>query len=285
MNHNTNSRATSYAICTSRSNNHRMSGLNTPSCMISDPRVKKLVQAATTRQRQAHRPGTSAGRASVVRGFLKFCKLAKTSHKRLGYFHICWYIEHLVEEGLTSGTISNHISHLRTFYKLSGIPDAPLYHYRVSRALRAVAMAVRKPSMSKLDVPPHILRKALACNIGRSEQEATTLAFIIMYVGFLRQSSIAPPTKQQYDPTRHPTRQDIRRVGHDLSLNVKWTKTLQRAGDAQTIRLSATKDPALCPVKALARYELVRPNPAPAEPLLTYTDGNPITTGLLARRW
>ena len=183
--------------------------------------MKRLATAARDRQRVAHRPGTIAGRASAVRLFLDFCKDANIQYKKIGYCHVCWYIERLAERGCTPGTISNHVSHLRTFYKLADLKDSALHHYRVRLALRAVAITIRTPSRSKLDVPPPLLRKALEANAGRTEHQATNLAFIIMYLGFLRQSSLAPPTKDKFDASRHPTNRDLKRVRDGLTLNLK----------------------------------------------------------------
>ena len=203
----------------------------------------------------------------------------------MAYCHICWYIERLVQKGNSPGTISNVISHLRTFYKLAGLRDSPLHHYRVRLALRAVAINIRHVSRAKLDAPPVALKKAIQLNAGRQEEEATNLGFIIMYVGLLRQSSLAPATTAKFDNTRHPTIGDARLEQGALKLKLKWTKTLQKALDAKTIVLPATNDPQVCPVKAYKRYLSVRPNIDPAAPLLTYQDGNPITVRFLAKRW
>ena len=149
--------------------------------MITVQWVNELAEAAQCRQRAAHRPGTNAGRASAVRPFLQFCRAIKVSYRKISYCHVCWYIELLANKGLGPGSITNTISHLRTYYKMMALSDAALYHYRVSLALRAISISIRRESRAKLDAPPDLFKRAIQANKGRAEEEATTLAFIIMY--------------------------------------------------------------------------------------------------------
>ena len=52
----------------------------------------------------------------------------------------------------------------------------------------------------KLLVTPDILRKALHNMRGGPIDPSMQLAILIISIGFLRQSSLAPPTKSAYDP-------------------------------------------------------------------------------------
>ena len=191
----------------------------------------------------------------------------------------------MVAKGLTPGTISNNISHLRTFYRMAELPDRHLHHFRVHLALRAVALTVRHRPDSKDGVPPSVVDKALQANRGLENAESIHMAILLMYVGFLRQSSVAPPNIKQFDPTRHPLLGDVVNTGEALRLSVKWTKTIQRAADAKVIILPATTTPILCPVKAFARLQTVKGPRPPGTPLLTFGDKNPLTVRYISKRW
>ena len=130
--------------------------------MIPDPLGASLVVAATQRQKEAHRPGSTAGRASVVKQFVEFTGRLRINYKKPTFIHFCWYIEFLAAKNLTPGTISNHVSHLRTYYKLAGLDTSPLHHYRVSLALRAISTNVRHTPKSKDEVTPDLLRSIVA---------------------------------------------------------------------------------------------------------------------------
>ena len=189
-----------------------------------------------------------------------FCEQARLHYKKLSYCHACWFIEYLARAKYTPGSISNVVSHIRTFYKLAGLKDEHWHHYRVGLAMRAVAISVVKAPLE------------------------TRLAVLLMFIGFLRQSSIAPNTVAQFDPTRHLTPEDLTPSARGLIVKVKWTKTIQRAADAKSLLLPTTADAALCPLRAYKAYIQARA-PPPAGPLLILEDGNPVTTRFIARQW
>ena len=207
------------------------------------------------------------------------------SYKKISFIHPCWYIEYLARYQYSAGAISNHISHIRTFYRLAGLNTAPLTHYRVSLALRAISMNIRRPPTDKLPVTPAVLKAVIAQLKGEQDSLPLILGILIMFVGFLRQSSVVPGTVAAFDPTRHLTRKDVRRTPKGLAVAIKWSKTIQRAADLQTILLPQTRDPTLCPVLAYRAYTTARPDNRPDAPLLVFKDGNTLTARHIARRW
>ena len=253
---------------------------------ITDERTRALVLDATDRQRHAHRPGTIAGRESAVRLFLSFCDQLQINYKRLAFHHVCWYIEHMARQGHAPLSISNAISHLRTFYLLAGLDTQPLHHFRVGLALRAVATTVRHTPTPKDPVPPALLKRALEFLHKAQSPQATRLAIILMFMGFLRQSSVAPQSVAAYDHTRHLTASDLSLVPEGLVVHIKWTKTLQRSADATSILLPPTADTSLCPVRAYHLYRREVPAPsAPQSPLLVHADGNALTVPFIRKQW
>ena len=232
----------------------------------------------------AHRPGTQAGRASAVRLFLNFCRNVKVNYKRITYYHVCWFLEHLAAAAYTPGTISNILSHLRTYYKLASLHEAAWHHYRVGLALRAIAIADRRPLNSKDPATPQTLRAALAHINTLQHPRPIKLAVLLMFMAFLRQSNLAPPTVAKFDATRHLRPADITAKSDSLTIKVKWTKTIQKASDAKTIIVPATGDKDLCPVTAFNQYVREYRPPA-AGPLLLFPDGNPMTVRYIAKQW
>ena len=253
--------------------------------MISDPLGRTLATAARGRQRHAHRPGTLAGRNSVIDLFIKFCNRLRLSYKRITYAHVCWYIEYLAKNDYSPGTISNHVSHLRTFYKLAALPEGPLHHYRVGLALRAVAVNIRHVPSPKDSVNPATLKAVLSCLQPGPNYLQVKLAILLMYMGFFRQSSLTSATVATFDPTRHLTSQDVWVTEKGLHVRLKWTKTIQRSCDAKVILMPPTQDQNLCPVRAHTQHSTASPAPSPHAPYLAFQDGRPLTTRFLARAW
>ena len=203
--------------------------------------------AAVQRQRVAHRPGTNTGRASAVNLFIGFCRSIPVSHRRASYIHFCWYIEYLAKYHYSAGAISNNISHLRTYFRMAGLDITPLMHYRVQLALRAVAMTIRQQSNTKLPVTPLSLKRVLPFIRSQPDALPVSLGLLIMFMGFLRQSSVAPPPPSctAFDYTRHLTQADASLSTAGLAITIKWSKTIQRAADLKTVLLPATSDPDL----------------------------------------
>ena len=255
-------------------------------CLVSGPFAEGLADDARARQRQAHRPGTNAARESAVRLFLAFCNKTNISYKRISYHHVCWYIEYLARHYKSPSSVSNAISSLRTFYTLAGLPTRPLNHLRVQLALRAVSVNMRHVPSPPGPASPAILKAALARLAGSHRPHAMRLAILLMYVGFLRQSSLVPPSVAKFDPTRHLTMQDVYPVEGGLHVNIKWTKTKQSSADATHIILPPTSDPLVCPVRAFKSYIAVAPaHHTPTAPLLRHPDGNTLTVPYVRRQW
>ena len=214
-----------------------------------------------------------------------FCKRLGPRYKRITYLNVCWYIEELVQRHYTPGTISNHLSHLRTFYRLAGLPDRALHHYRVTLALRAVAITVRHTPTPKEGVSPAALKQAVASLPKDHSPTAVKQAILLMYMGFFRQSSITSATVHGFDPTRHVTLNDVWLTDKGLNVRMKWSKTIQKSCDLKVLLMPPTTDRTVCPVSIHADYMRVRPQTPPSAPYLIHQDLNPLTTRFISRVW
>ena len=221
----------------------------------------------------------------MVKSFIQFCHQLSVSYKFINFSHVCWYLEFLAGRQCSAGTIANHLSHLRTFYRLAALPDAALHHYRVHLALRTLSTTVRRPSKQKEAVTPVILKAAMAFLPATPLGLRVKMALLLMFMGFLRQSSVTSVTATAFDPSRHITMSDVWTSPRGLHVRLKWSKTLQKSSDAKTLLLPPTQDPELCPVLTHQRLLSDVTLPSPASPYLAFQDGNPITTQTIARLW
>ena len=111
------------------------------------------------------------------------------------------------------------------------------------------------------------------------------MGLLLMFMGFLRQSSLTSTTSRAFDPTRHITAGDVWTSTKGLHVRLKWTKTLQKASDATSLLLPPTTDPALCPVRTHNLLKAADVHRSSSAPYLAFKDGNPITTRTIARVW
>ena len=150
--------------------------------------------------------------------------------------------------------------------------------------MRAVSMSLRHTPKSKPPVDPQVLRRALAHSGILQYPLQIRLAVLIMFIGFLRQSSLAPPSGAKFDATRHLTPADITPSDRGLLLTLKWSKTIQKAADAKVILLPPTEDKSVCPVTAYHAY-ITATRPPQDGPLLIFPDGKSLTTRYILKQW
>ena len=148
-----------------------------------------------------------------------------------------------------------------------------------------MAITIRHTPTPKDAVTPEVLRRVLPLLPTTPNALAIKQAILLMYLGFFRQSSIAPPAVAQFDPTRHTTRANVWPSKDGLHVRLKWTKTLQRSCDAKVILLPYTNDQDLCPVRNHTLCEAHRSQAPGHAPYLAFDDGNPLTTRAIARAW
>ena len=227
-----------------------------------------------------------SARNSAVRLLLAFCQRLGLNYRHLSYIHVCWYVEYLARHNANPASISNAISHIRTFFTLVGLSLAPLKHIRVFLALRALPITMRHTPNPKDPVTPQLLKEALANAHRLPNPKPVKLALLLMFMGFLRQSTVAPYSVKGFDPTRHLTTQDLTITPTGLRVAVKWTKTIQSSANATCVLLPSTRDTTICPVTAYrALMEADTPHRPPTAPLLRHRDGNPMTVPYLRRQW
>ena len=199
--------------------------------------------------------------------------------------NICWYLEHLADRGLASTTISNHLSALRTYFSMAGIQAATLYSRQVVNAMRAISITLRHISQPALAITPETITKVLAHITALPQPNQLRLAITWMFTGFLRQSNVAPKSVAAFDPSRHFTRGDVHLKQDSVLLNLKWSKTMQKSHSPSTILLEALPGSPLCPVEAYRQLLKAAPTYNSRQPLLQYSDGNPMTAPHISRAW
>ena len=161
----------------------------------TDKFTRRLAHTATSTQRQAHRPGTQANRASAVRLFVAFCHRIKVRYQTINSSHVCWYIEYLARHVSSPATISNHLSHLRTYYRMAGLDLSPLLAPRVATAIRGIQMCKRHTPTSKPPATPQLVREVLRCKDVLDYPEQLSAAIVFMFMGFIRQSNLASKSR------------------------------------------------------------------------------------------
>ena len=195
------------------------------------------------------------------------------------------WIEQLAIKDISPAMIKNKLSHARVFVRLAGGSLEGLNHIRVSRALEAVLRRRDYTSNQKDAIPAHTLRAALQAITPDINELMVRAAILLMFYGALRQSEVAPPGINRFDPLLHLTRADLR-VGQDITVTIKAGKNLQWYNQRKTVTLYPTEDEITCPVRAVSRILSETPGLQPSAPLLVFADKHPpMPTSYLRSAW
>ena len=98
-----------------------------------------------------------------------------------------------------------------------------------------------------------------------------------MFFVFLRQSNMAPHSVKTYDHTRQLARHDVIIHSDHVEVRLKWSKTMQEGRTPLTLVLARQKGSPICPHAAVSRLYKHYPTVKGKHPLLSFSDGNPMT--------
>ena len=116
--------------------------------------------------------------------------------------------------------------------------------------------------------------------------EAVRAAVLIMFFGALRQSEVAPPSIRPFDPTRHPTRADLKVTTRGATLTIKWAKNMQKVGQQRKVVLPLSQDTRICPVRAIMANVRAVPTRTPRDPLIVFPDSAlPVPCTMIKKTW
>ena len=83
----------------------------------TDPTYNHLLQVASSRQREAHRPGTQATHTRAVKMFVAFSVFFLKPYVKPHYQHVLTFVEYLAIHMSSPASVRNVISSLSTSYK------------------------------------------------------------------------------------------------------------------------------------------------------------------------
>ena len=197
---------------------------------------------------------------------------------------LCAYTESLAQTFKSPKSVSNYISAVRLLHKRIGVTALSLDCFEVRLMLRALPLTMRHIPKQRLPITIEMLRKiCVMCDEYQCVGVVLKFAFIISFFGFLRQSNVAPKSKQEFDTTRHSCRRDIVVAKPGLLVTLKWTKTIQSLGTPTVIPIPEIAGNALDPVTAYQCMLRAVPTSSPTDPLLMLPGGRMLTSRDLAR--
>ena len=168
-------------------------------------------------------------------------------------------MEHLAKTFVSPQSIQNYVSGIRVLHKILNIETSALDSYQVHMMTRAMDLTFRHTPLHRPPMTIQLLQKIVNICDGLGQIGAMLkCAYIFLFMGFLRQSNIAPHSTSQFDIQRHTARGDIFFHPPGLIIFIKWTKTLQ-SGSTALLPLQRLPGDILCPVSAYEKMSNLIP--------------------------
>ena len=151
-------------------------------------------------------------------------------------------------------TVRNYIDGLRFYHVLLGYNFDQLYcNFQVQLLLKGLKRRMSSHVNRKLPITLDILQKIHTCLDLQTNKLHITLwaAFLVAFFGFLRKSNMVPQTASTFDTKKHLNRASFITTTTGITVQLRWTKTIQFNQSIIEIPLPTIAGSPFCPVTAI----------------------------------
>ena len=211
------------------------------------------------RVNNAHRPKTIMSYNAHLVTFVQFCEYIGTQCDCVSPQVLLAFIEFLVLNGLSHGSVLNYLSSLKQSFKMYNKNVIAFEHEWVRLALKNVARTVTTP----MKVKGVFIIQQIKDIIDKCDSIPDGIVFRALFLtalfGFLRLSNLVPCSLTTFDILKHLAWGDAFFSTTHVTLIIKWSKTLQNPNQYATVQLPVLDNSLFCPAKALTRMYSVLP--------------------------
>lgn len=160
-------------------------------------------------------------------------------------------------------------------------------NFELQLVLRGIRRKLGDCVTRKAPITPDLLRRIH----GALDHDSTTdtaiwAASLVAFFGLLRRSNLVPNTATSFDGSRQFQRNDFTFFPNRISINIKWSKTVQFGQYTRILPLFTLPNNMLCPVKAITNHFQLTRDMLPTQPaFICHTcPVTPLTSSLLVNR-
>ena len=158
------------------------------------------------------------------------------------------YLEYLVQQGLKSCSIRNHVSMLNHYFAMFNCPTMALSGRKVPLLLKSVQINARMSIKVK-----GIITVKLLIDKSMMHENGYIFAalFVTTFFGFFRLSTLLPTKTSEFEKTSILIQSDVVWGAPGVHTIITCSKTMQASNQAQVVQLPALMSKNFCPVQAL----------------------------------
>lgn len=193
---------------------------------------------------------------------------------------IAEWITHLADRGLKPNTIKSYLASVRSLHTDAGLPTDSTVSPTIQRIFRGIKRIVGESRKPKLPITLSILQQLAAVSGLQSDIENATFdaAMKLAWSGFLRCGEFTVANGTKFNPLIHLSRSSVQFIPSienptHIRLSLPASKTDPFRCGVTILIARAPANSTTCPVEALRRVWLMRPDAGPQEPLFTDATG------------
>ncbi len=237
----------------------------------------KLCKQAQQRKPSAFRPGTASNHVTMIKKYVSFCLQHRVRYVKPTPQTICAYIESLARQFSSHKSVMNYVSAIKLLHNYIGKKAQALDSFEVVLMVRSVRLTMRNVPYRRPPVTIQMLSNMCrTCDSYGRAGLVIKFALQLAFFAFLRASNLCAPTSKSFDNTRHFVRSDVSVNTKGLTLQLKWSKTLQIANQPLQIPVPRVQDRNIDVVRTFEQLKRQIPTERDA-PLFSLPGGGHLT--------
>ena len=220
--------------------------------IAGSPLVDKLAADFRSRIHRALRPRTLAAYELKFRLYIAFL-VAIQQQKPDALKSVTLFLEYLAQQGLRAPTLTNYMTVLRHFLSIFHMKVDILENRLVKLAIRAVAYNAPLSFKIRGVLSVSQLRQLMLTLEDSRDKDVFRAIFLMGFFGFYRLSTLVPPARSGFSPSRFMTHGDVVWGPPGAHIITKCSKSMQVSGQSHIVQLPLLADKQICPVNALKR--------------------------------
>jgi len=210
-----------------------------------------------------------------LRAYLSFCLAFGYSAVPASQQAVASYIA-LLSQSLKFQSIKQYLNIIRLLHLEAGFPNPLSDNWYLKSILTGVRRELGDSQTPKLPITPEILRSILKqLNLQAPSDALFWAATLTGFFAFLRKSNLFPPTSG-FDPDKHLIRSDFAIIPNGMTVQIKWSKTIQCRQRVLQVVIPSIPGHPLCPVSAVLSAFSLSPN-LPGDPAFSFRVGPVLT--------
>jgi hypothetical protein len=260
-------------------------------CLFPDLTASSLESALDSEVKQLRAATYAVSTQRTYRthrdSYLAFCAYMGYSPVPTTSDILCRYVA-LLARTLKFSSVKQYLNIVRLLHLEWGLQNPMLGNFALQCVLKGLRRTAGDTPVQKLPITPELLLKILSClDLSSSLDAGVWGAGLLMFFGLLRRGNVLSDSAAGFDCSKHLRRRDIRFHHGGLTVEIRYSKTIQCRERLICVPLTRMRESVLCPVQAIFKALSMTPTASPDGPafmILSPKGPRPLTSKMFVGR-